>query len=550
VALKKIDEWLNTHRDDTPFVLTCRSDEYPTPDPIGWVLPNMPVVRLQAVNREAALAYLGDGAHWAPVRRRFADEGPEGALAEALSSPLMLYLARRISVEGIPGELPLPERLADRGACRDRESIEGMLLDAFIPAAFRDETKSPTDERVSQGRWAAAKAQRWLKFIADRLVERSDHEFGWHRLGRLAPARWQVLPAVFGIVSGLVTAQAARLDGRPTGFWWGITVGTGFATLLWLLGRSAMSAISRGAEVDPETVDVAGLPEPSRAQLVRDGITTGIRVGVFGGLAVGLPGAFFARFLGEWTATVMLGLVAGLLTQRAGAASTPGTGLLTGLIAGPVGWLGAALMCGVPQGAELNYVRRLPGGAAIGALQAWRSAMSFSLPDQLQIAVAFSLAVGIIIGTVIELARSPIGTLIATRRTYQGDPLSVLGAVSTIFGFAGGGAGAAAGAAMAGPEGAVSGLLLGIGFGVAFGPVVLRRRQVAASVRVETLLTSLNLRVRVGLVGGLVGGFVGVWVLQTRLTSCDLLIFVEEAREPVASADVSRVIWPLFWECA
>jgi hypothetical protein len=36
---------------------------------------------------------------------------------------------------------------------------------------------------------------------------------------------------------------------------------------------------------------------------------------------------------------------------------------------------------------------------------------------------------------------------------------------------------------------------------------------------------------------------------ETRLTSCDLLIFVE-ASEPVESADASRVIWPLFWECA
>jgi hypothetical protein len=41
-----------------------------------------------------------------------------------------------------------------------------------------------------------------------------------------------------------------------------------------------------------------------------------------------------------------------------------------------------------------------------------------------------------------------------------------------------------------------------------------------------------------------------LWVPQTRLTSCDLLIFVEEAREPVESADASRVVWSLFWECA
>jgi len=43
---------------------------------------------------------------------------------------------------------------------------------------------------------------------------------------------------------------------------------------------------------------------------------------------------------------------------------------------------------------------------------------------------------------------------------------------------------------------------------------------------------------------------VRLWVPQTRLTSCDLLIFVEKASEPVESADASRVIWPLFWERA
>jgi hypothetical protein len=41
-----------------------------------------------------------------------------------------------------------------------------------------------------------------------------------------------------------------------------------------------------------------------------------------------------------------------------------------------------------------------------------------------------------------------------------------------------------------------------------------------------------------------------VWVPQTRLTSCDLLIFVDEASDPVESADASRVIWPLVWERA
>jgi len=54
----------------------------------------------------------------------------------------------------------------------------------------------------------------------------------------------------------------------------------------------------------------------------------------------------------------------------------------------------------------------------------------------------------------------------------------------------------------------------------------------------------------VGLEYSMQGSDLGVWVPQTWLTSCDLLIFVEKAREPVESADASRVIWPLFWERA
>jgi hypothetical protein len=41
-----------------------------------------------------------------------------------------------------------------------------------------------------------------------------------------------------------------------------------------------------------------------------------------------------------------------------------------------------------------------------------------------------------------------------------------------------------------------------------------------------------------------------VWVPETRLTPCDLLIFVDEAAETVQASDSAGVSSGLFWECA
>ena len=39
-----------------------------------------------------------------------------------------------------------------------------------------------------------------------------------------------------------------------------------------------------------------------------------------------------------------------------------------------------------------------------------------------------------------------------------------------------------------------------------------------------------------------------LWVPETGLTSCDLLIFVEETAEPVVPSDSSDVVRAVFWE--
>jgi hypothetical protein len=43
---------------------------------------------------------------------------------------------------------------------------------------------------------------------------------------------------------------------------------------------------------------------------------------------------------------------------------------------------------------------------------------------------------------------------------------------------------------------------------------------------------------------------VRLWVPETRLTSCDLLIFVKETAEPIVSADADGVLWLVSWQRA
>ncbi|WP_133901503.1 NACHT domain-containing protein [Actinophytocola oryzae] len=496
-ALAKIDKWLDDYSDETPFVLTCRTeDRFPDLGESGRVLGTVPRINLEPVRPGKGMDYLGDRQVWEPLLRRRAAEDRKGPLAALLEQPLMLFLTREVGLApGGSAGSPVVEQLGDRDAHPTTEKLEELLLKAFIPTMYENDQKHHSGRRP----WPAPAAGRWLAFLARRLTEHGRNDFGWHGLAELAPGRGRVPPVVLGAAAGVVAAVASRLVGLPAGWWWGLAAGAGFATLLWLLERRALCVPA----------------SPGDSRQFHRAVADGLGIGMSGGLVVGLPGAFFARFLSAGPATLLLGallgIVAGAAPRRSDARSA-GTGLLTGIVAGPVAWLVAALTCGFPQGAQVGYADELPGGAAIGALQAWRSALGFGLADQLWTAVAFSLVVGVLAGVVVELGRGwPGGWVIARRQSPERVPS---GHVMVPLAAAGVGAlaGVAAGAVLLGGHGAAGGAAVGAGFAAAYAVVALRGRRDESTERAEvftSLLVSLHVRVRLGLAGGIAGGLAG-----------------------------------------
>ncbi len=117
-------------------------------------------------------------ARWAPVFQLLGTGAPAG---QALTTPLMVGLARAI-YSPRPGELAgtLRDPAEPRSpALADRNAVESLLFDAFIPAAYRDRSGGKAQD-----------AERWLTFLARHL----DHEIGgsdiaWWQLQRALPVR-------------------------------------------------------------------------------------------------------------------------------------------------------------------------------------------------------------------------------------------------------------------------------------------------------------------------------------------------------------------------
>ncbi|MFE1828301.1 NACHT domain-containing protein [Streptomyces yangpuensis] len=197
-----------------PLLVTCRGDAYErTVRESGRYLTRAAVVELAPVEPPDAIAYLEEstvaGDHrWDRVFDALRDR-PDSALADALSSPLLLYLARTAYEAGPtdPGEL-LGER------CATREEIESHLLEQYLPAVYAE---SPGGTPRRRG---ADRARRYLTTVARQMRRDETFDFAW----------WQV----HSPVTALVVAAA-----------FGCTYGW-FVLLLFGVGQGASSALATG----------------------------------------------------------------------------------------------------------------------------------------------------------------------------------------------------------------------------------------------------------------------------------------------------------------
>jgi TPR repeat protein len=297
---------------DQPLVLTCRTQQYQQAIAAGGgALAAAAVVELQPVTATEAIAFLRTTAAHTPGRwERVAAHlhtVPDGALAAALSTPLMVALARTVytSPGRDPGELV---DLAQAG----QAAVELHLLDGFIPAAYTNPPPAPdTPARRLPQPPDPERASRWLTWLATHLQQDRTLDLAWWRLPRLVPRR------TVRLLGGLLVGLAV-----------GLLAGLAFGLMIWL--------------------------DAGTAAMLRVGLAAGIIIGPMGGLQFGLVvreavPAVSIRVRGRLRdlpssltsgLVVMAALLAGLLAGFGyGRVFGVGVGLLVGLLVGLAGWL-------------------------------------------------------------------------------------------------------------------------------------------------------------------------------------------------------------------
>lgn len=183
-------------------------------------------VTLAPLEPEQAIAFLSrrtcaDEARWEPVFRELRRE-PKGPLAETLTAPLMLDMAR-VVYESPDTD---PAKLADRRCFPSPAALRSHLLDCYVRSEYRRRGAPLGEgERFAPRRrpYPPQAAERWLSFLARHLSQSRTTQLLWWRLpdsvallDSTAPARLanpQLGPKVLlaGLLALLVGAPLSTL---------------------------------------------------------------------------------------------------------------------------------------------------------------------------------------------------------------------------------------------------------------------------------------------------------------------------------------------------
>jgi transcriptional regulator with XRE-family HTH domain len=298
-----------------PLVLTSRPAEYATLAD-GAALTAAAVIELAELNPADVADYLRRASRrstWSQVLDHLRDHPADPAsvnLAAVLTAPLAVTLARAAYSDRDPAEL------LDAHRFPEPRDIEGHLLDAYLPVAYRT--------RLGQRpRWDPDRAQRWLVRIAGHLDQLGTRDLAWWQLGDSLRRRWRLI--VVGLVVGLAVGTVDGLvitaitgvpvQGLVNALVIGSTAGLTFALAHGFLTRARHPGL-----------------EPSRMRLR------------WGGRASATRGRLGPRLLAGLTGGFVFGLVNGI--GRA-ISSEPGSwlwlalgyALVFGLSISLVGWL-------------------------------------------------------------------------------------------------------------------------------------------------------------------------------------------------------------------
>ncbi|MEW9530169.1 NACHT domain-containing protein [Microbispora sp. NPDC049125] len=391
-------------------ILTCRTSEYQTAVslPGGDVLAGGAVIEPRPVKSSDVIAYVrnrlapGQAGAWAGVLSAVKDD-PDGPIARALSTPLVLWLLGKVYIETRAD----PARLCDAARFPTADAVTEHLLDNLVQATFaaippEQDTADPHDHDHPfrpRREWNPDDAKRWLSFIAHHMSAGDTRDFRWWHLHRAVSRRWSIL--VGGVTVGLTV---------------GVTVG--------LISDA-----------------VVALRSPHEGSL-RDALLFGLAGGPVGGLVGGLTGGFILermkgsslepayanlklrgqlRKVAEHFAlglviVLPVGMLAAFALWRvAGIGSKTGDFVLYGLVVGAVGgltlglngWVTTPLTSARPQAPlitlqrdlQLVYGRSLTFGVALGLAFGFAGTLvnGFSgLPGGVAAGVAFGVAGGVV----------------------------------------------------------------------------------------------------------------------------------------------------------
>ncbi|SCL28806.1 WD40 repeat [Micromonospora pallida] len=246
---------------DRPVVVTCRHTEYQDVIRGGSrKLRSAPVVTVAPLPHEEIVSYL-NSIEWPPATswRSVVEHlrtHPDGDLAAALSTPLMVSVARTVYYQGAgdPGELL---------SLRTRHDVEDHLIDRLIDAAYAPAWNVPvTPEERAEAAMRAAKARRWLTLLARHLHDHRERDLAWWRISQRMLSPWTAPGVALGggllltvVTSVLLAPLLGAEDVRPTDVL-GVSLMAGgtfvvFAILVWnaVAGRtpSRLSFAIRGS---------------------------------------------------------------------------------------------------------------------------------------------------------------------------------------------------------------------------------------------------------------------------------------------------------------
>ena len=383
LAVSRINDAL---RPGEQLVVTCRSQQYrDAVRPEGGVevtLRGAAAVELRPLEADAVRDYLRDDAagpvaraRWDPVFRALGADSPA---REALGSPLMVGLARAI-YNPRPGELagtlPDPAQLCSP-ALADRAAVGSLLLDEFIPAAYRD---SPV------GRWKAQDAERWLVFLA-RFAELkiAIPVLAWWDLPAAVAVPVRVLAAgvLIGVAAGAVAAIVAGvLVGVVAGVATGVAAGSlagalaaGMSGGLAALSATLPSGPSNGIRWQPPSGGVVGVAAVAGAAAgavagVMRGFTAGVVAAVMVVAGSGLMGWLFTQkiYFLDYTSAASPGAVFAR-DRKAAIGAAVVAAFAWGSLLGVASWL----LNGVKSGVEVGVGIGVAGGVTYGIyISAW-----------------------------------------------------------------------------------------------------------------------------------------------------------------------------------